>query len=253
MDAEALEHLGILHREDHVVDPAHGRSQVGHDLLAADHQDDPGGADRIRAELAAGPGSGDECAILGHRGNTADHERRRGRQPADLVALGGPVQLEHPGPDGVIAAGFVELAVQARVLEGLRLARVDLGAVRDHGQDQVAGLLAGVDHDRFNLVRAERRGNLLDQVRFGCWGRVRGGVHVRRVRVVLEGSHSGNRTATTPTTRPMATLPSRISFARRRSRAWAAGSTTCSVWPSWPKLKMPREPKPAQNLRTAWR
>src|SRR5664279_5109396 len=128
---------------------------------------------------------------------------------------------------------------------------MDLGALRDHGQDQVAGLLARVDHDCVDLVRAERAGDALDEVRFR--GRVWAAARALRFRNVLEGGHSGNRTATTPTTRPMATLPSRISFARRRSRAWAARSTTCCVWPSWPKLKMPREPKPAQNLRTAWR
>jgi hypothetical protein len=64
---------------------------------------------------------------------------------------------------------------------------------------------------------------------------------------------TGRRNAATATTTPMARLASMIALAFARSAASATGSTTSSVLPSSPKLKIPREPNPAQNLSHAWR
>ena len=64
---------------------------------------------------------------------------------------------------------------------------------------------------------------------------------------------TGRRNAATATTTPMARLASMIALALARSAASAIGSITSSVLPSSPKLKIPREPNPAQNLSRAWR
>ena len=62
----------------------------------------------------------------------------------------------------------------------------------------------------------------------------------------------GSTAAITPAASPMAMLAAPIWRARARSRARSASSATRSVGPTSPKLKMPREPKPAQNLTRAW-
>ncbi len=66
-------------------------------------------------------------------------------------------------------------------------------------------------------------------------------------------AQTGRSAATTPTTRPMASAHRPSWRDRRRSIALASASATVSDSPNVPKLKIPRDPNPAQNFSHAWR
>ena len=136
--------------------------EVRNDLLAAHHQDQPTSASGIGTQLAAGRRCDDERPVLRDCSHAPDHEVRCADQLADLAALGRAVHLEDPRPDGVVPAGLRQLGVQADVLEGLRLPRMDLAALRDHREDQIAGLGARVDDDCLDVVRNEDLGDAGD-------------------------------------------------------------------------------------------
>src|SRR3954452_13276292 len=114
-DAELLLHAVVLVWEDRLVDPAERLVEVGHDLLAADHEYDLAGTRGIRAELAAGGRSGDERAIDRHRGDAAELDVGCTDELADLATLRLPVHREHSRPDGVVATA-AKLLDQPEVL-----------------------------------------------------------------------------------------------------------------------------------------
>ena len=144
--------LGVLVGEDDVADPPQGSIEVGHDLLAADDEEHATRARGIRAELVPDGRRGDESSVVGDGGDAAEDEVRRGHELADLASLRRPVHREHARPDGVVTPGFDELAEEADLLERLRLAGVDLRALRDQAEDDRARLLARVDDDRLDVV-----------------------------------------------------------------------------------------------------
>src|ERR1035437_2443992 len=227
VDAQPLADLGVLPREDDFVDAAQGGLQVGHDLLAAHDQDHSARARDVRPELAARGRRGDEHASFGYGRNASEHEVRRGDQLTDLPALSLAIHREEARPKRVVTPRLHDLLIEADVLERLQLAGVDFRALWNHAQHNLARLLAGVDDDRLDFVRAQSVGH--------------------PVYAISERAHSGRTNAATPTATPTTRLATPICMDLALSRERASASTTWLIWPSGPKLNTPRDPKPAQK------
>ena len=165
VDAHPLPDPRVLPWEHDLLDPAHGRIEVGDDLLTADHEDHATGARRVGAELAAVaeaatsvPSSVIAATLPSMKSGVATSFRiSRPWVARSIVTSRGRMASYRPDSD--------ELRVEADVLERLRLARVHLGARRDQAEDDVLGLGARVDDDRLDVVRAEHLRDVAEAVR----------------------------------------------------------------------------------------
>src|SRR5260370_6610296 len=129
-DVHDLADLGIFPRQDVVADAPERRLQVWYDLLTAHHQDHLAGRAGVGAKLTGRGGRRHQNAILHDRVDAPQHEVGAGDELADLARLGLAIHLEDARPQGVIAARIMNGVEDPGVLEGLRLAGVDLCSFR---------------------------------------------------------------------------------------------------------------------------
>src|SRR6266571_3384923 len=99
------------------------------------------------------------------------HERADVHDLADLARLGLAIHLEDAGPQGIIAARIMNGVEDPRVLEGFRLARVDLRTLRQSLQHYLARLISIVDDHNLDIVLTHPLGGSLDGL-FGHGTRV---------------------------------------------------------------------------------
>ncbi len=166
-DVHDLADLAILPRQDVVADAPERRLQVGHDLLTAHHQNHLAGRAGVRAKLTRRGGRCHQDAILYDRVDAPQHEVGASDELADLVRLGLAIHLEEARPQGVIAARIMNGVEDPGVLEGLRLAGVDLRSLRQSLQHYLARLVAVVDDHHLDIAIPHPLGGSLD----GLFGR----------------------------------------------------------------------------------
>jgi len=135
------ERTGVLQREGVLLDPPQALLDIGHDLLAADHEDDLAGAGGVRSELAAARRGGHQRSRFRHGVHAPEHHLRRGRQASDLVGLRRAIHAPDPRPEWLIAARLIQLGRDAGHLQRLGGAVVDLGAGGDETADDPPGVL----------------------------------------------------------------------------------------------------------------
>src|SRR6266487_2407677 len=166
-DVHDLADLSILPRQDVVADAPECGLQVGHDLLTAHHQNHLAGRASVGAELTLRGGGYHQNAILRDRVDAPQHEVGAGDELADLARLGLAIHLEDARPQGVIAARILNGVEDPGVLEGLRLAGVDLRSLRQSLQHYLACLVSVVDDHHLNIALPHPHGDSLD----GLFGR----------------------------------------------------------------------------------
>src|SRR2546425_4153684 len=166
-DVHDLADLGIFPRQDVVADAPERRLQVWYDLLTAHHQDHLAGRAGIGAKLTGRGGRCHQDAILCDRVDAPQHEVGAGDELADLARLGLAIHLEDARPQGVIAARLMNGVEDPGVLEGLRLAGVDLRSLRQSLQHYLACLVAVVDDHHLDIALPHPLGGSLD----GLFGR----------------------------------------------------------------------------------
>src|SRR6266852_7908628 len=166
-DVHDLADLGIFPRQDVVADAPERRLQVWYDLLTAHHQDHLAGRAGDGAKLTGRGGRSHQNAILRDRIDAPQHEVGAGDELADLARLGLAIHLEDARPQGVIAACIMNGVEDSGVLEGLRLAGVDLRSRWQLLQHYLARVVAVVDDDHLDVALPHPLGDSLH----GIFGR----------------------------------------------------------------------------------
>src|SRR5713101_6900133 len=161
-DVHDLADLDIFPRQDVVADAPERRLQVWYDLLTAHHQDHLAGRAGDGAKLTGRGGRSHQNAILRNRVDTPQHEVGAGDELADLARLGLAIHLEDARPQGVIAARIMNGVEDPGILEGLRLAGVDLRSLRQSLQHHLAGLVAVIDDHHLDIAIPHPLGDSLD-------------------------------------------------------------------------------------------
>src|ERR1035437_7273061 len=87
VDSQPLTDPGVLPRKDDLVYASQSGLEIGHDLLAAHHEDHASGARHVWAQLASGGRGGDEDSSVGEGRHASEHEVRGGDQLANLATL----------------------------------------------------------------------------------------------------------------------------------------------------------------------
>ena len=90
--------------------------------------------------------------------DTAEHDIRRGTQPADVVALGLAIHAPDPRPEWLVASGLVDLVGDADKVERLGGPVVHLGALGNKFQDNpfcLGGVRRPEDADSIRLERGD--------------------------------------------------------------------------------------------------
>src|SRR5438876_2575865 len=130
---------GILEREHVLVDAAETLLEVGHDLLRPHGEDQPPRTGHVGAELAATERGREQRSTLSNRMHAAEHDIGRGGEAADLVGLRLAIHVPDSRPERLVAAGFLDLLGEARLLERLRAAVMHLGSIGDETQHDPFG------------------------------------------------------------------------------------------------------------------
>src|SRR3979411_387240 len=125
---------------------------ISHDLLAADHEDDPPGAAGVWPDLAGGVGHDDERTVVGDRLDAAEHVVGGTHELADLASPGRPIHRQVPRTEGVKTDLGEKLLRETDLLEGPRGAPVDFGAPGKHREYPIPCLRALLDDDRLDVV-----------------------------------------------------------------------------------------------------